>query len=248
MNNFIKICNLRSVIILFALISLNGNAQNNLMYNFPDNWREGKNPAERKQSLQIPESILQNISTIHLLESCLDYPYLSDIYFFENFQTGFNNVLEDFNGLRELLKREEVEKIILNKYYFIEANPNSFDSYTLVEKGQYCSKIHFIELLISQDNILDSLNDNEQYELLLKSFNFLKEKKLYKNVYGYSSYSSSAIITAKLLDLKGAFINTQKNEQMDLKVNRFIDKPVVIDKTLLEYIAGKAESILELKY
>ena len=58
-----------------------------------DEWKQ-LTIFERKASLQIPDDVLANISTEGLLETCLDFPYLFEIWFHgSNYQNGFEEEL-----------------------------------------------------------------------------------------------------------------------------------------------------------
>ena len=68
-------------------------------YEFPDisgmnDWMNPYIIRERLGALQIPDAILANISTGGLLETCLKFPYLIDIFHFNDFQQGFNVLVE----------------------------------------------------------------------------------------------------------------------------------------------------------
>jgi len=79
-------------------------------YHFPDiskmnDWERPNIIQERLTALQIPDAILASISTEGLLETCLEFPYLINIFHSENFQKGFEQLQAQFNGFREVLKR-----------------------------------------------------------------------------------------------------------------------------------------------
>lgn len=49
---------------------------------------------------QMPESLLQNLSTDELLEVVLDYPFYMDVYAYDNLKQGYESVKSKFNGLK----------------------------------------------------------------------------------------------------------------------------------------------------
>ena len=55
---------------------------------------------QRIATLQIPDVVLEKISTEGLLETCLSYPYLINVFFHDNYQQGFEGLMEEFNGFR----------------------------------------------------------------------------------------------------------------------------------------------------
>ena len=77
-------------------------------YEFPikpgtPEWGKIKTITERVKALQIPDAVLSSISTDGLLETCLEFPFLVDIFFYDNYQRGFEELKAEFNGFREFL-------------------------------------------------------------------------------------------------------------------------------------------------
>ena len=82
-----------------------------------NDWERPNIIQERLAALQIPDDILAKISTEGLLETCLAFPYLIDILHSNDYQQGFNGLVEKFNGFREILKRSDliVETVNISK-------------------------------------------------------------------------------------------------------------------------------------
>ena len=53
-----------------------------------DIWNQFKTAKERILALQIPDSVITQIPTEQLLELCLAFPYITDMYAFDNSQKG----------------------------------------------------------------------------------------------------------------------------------------------------------------
>jgi hypothetical protein len=110
-------------------------------YDFPikpgtDAWRAFNSHQEMLNACQIPESILQNMSTSGLVETVMNYPLLSDMLAFDNIQEGFNSVASSFNGLSTLLQRNDAGTVLLTKYRVMDpaAIPGNW---TDLQKGEY---------------------------------------------------------------------------------------------------------------
>lgn len=78
-------------------------------YEFPvksgtEEWKQFETIEKRIAALQIPEDVLTRISTEGLLETCLEFPYLLDILHGNHMQHGFEALMTEFNGFRELFK------------------------------------------------------------------------------------------------------------------------------------------------
>ena len=95
--------------------------QNSRKYEFPvkpgsAKWKTLKSHAKKLEVLQVPEDILSNISTEHLLQTCMNYPLYTNMIAFNNFQKGIEQIIIEFNGLQELLRRENGGTELLKEY------------------------------------------------------------------------------------------------------------------------------------
>jgi hypothetical protein len=140
-----------------------------------DAWKSLKNNAEKVQVCQIPGDVLATMNTKTLLNVCLDYPLLPDIFAFNNIKDGFGKFENDFNGFRELIKRDDAPKELLGLYKTLD--PMSIPGEgSILEKGAYVFGFSFIELFISYPSVIEKYSTKEKKEivgeLLLK-----KEKK-----------------------------------------------------------------------
>ena len=61
------------------------------------------------ESLNLPEDLMKEINTYTLLANTVNYPFFGAIIYYSNpdYNMGFEYVYEYFNGLRELLERED---------------------------------------------------------------------------------------------------------------------------------------------
>ena len=77
-----------------------------LQPNTPE-WKAIISRKDRAAACQIPADILPAMTTRALAETVLNYPFLSDMYAWNTTSIGFHVLLEDFNGLRELVSRSD---------------------------------------------------------------------------------------------------------------------------------------------
>ena len=83
-----------------------------------NDWQHPTIIQDSINALQIPDAVLESISTAGLLETCLEYPYLIEIFFSNDYKYGFETgLVAGFNGYRELLKRHDLAK---KKKFFFE--------------------------------------------------------------------------------------------------------------------------------
>jgi len=71
-----------------------------------DEWKNFESHIEMIEACQIPEIILENLSTAALAETVANYPLLTDLLAWSDASLGCQNLVSNFNGLEELLSRE----------------------------------------------------------------------------------------------------------------------------------------------
>ena len=72
-----------------------------------DEWFSIVCHADKVEMLQIPQEILENMTTDALVESVGNYPYFPDMDAFSTQELGYKAVRDGFNGLRELESRPD---------------------------------------------------------------------------------------------------------------------------------------------
>lgn len=133
------------------------------IYPGTEEWKEeSQNSAELREKLQIPENILIDMTTEELVDAVLDYPCFNELYFFDNMQTGFETMAETFNGVAELLNREDAGAILLSKYRVVsnDYDVNSVQDDFLESYKKICYKSN-IEVLLAQQDIVDDFTPEE---------------------------------------------------------------------------------------
>lgn len=118
-------------------------------------WAKLQSHTEMLEAIQIPDSVLEKITTWGLLESCFKYPLYGDCAAF-NDQVGYiNDLTQTFSGFKELLSREDAPKIIL--YFFRHWDVSLYPDFI---------KRNFIELTIGSDSFLSKLNERQLLYLI----------------------------------------------------------------------------------
>lgn len=125
-------------------------------------WKQIGSVEERIAALQIPKDILSQISTEGLLETCLAFPYLSDVLFYNDYQKGFDELIAEFNGYAELLNRPDLNNVLLNKYKNSNNNIESIQTFNLVEQGRFSFRYFVLEFMLAQDCVLKQLEPEEK--------------------------------------------------------------------------------------
>ena len=174
------------VSLLFALTSVCSQAQtnNNNCFDFPfkpgDNVWNGLSVNERINKLQIPEELVHNISTKDLLNICLDFPYLLDVFFADDFQKGFESLLLEFNGFKELMTRDDLLETTISKMEEMSTSLERMEKTNNIEKGRFSFKWFVLEMILAQDVIADKVIDDH----LKLCINNLTIKKSHPSIFG----------------------------------------------------------------
>ena len=70
-------------------------------------WIDMSGTIARRRASQVPDEILEHMTTDALLLTVLDYPFLVDIYAFDTIQMGYEAVRKHCNSLREFENRPD---------------------------------------------------------------------------------------------------------------------------------------------
>lgn len=70
-------------------------------------WAQLDSHNQKVDICQIPEAVLKNMTTQALCESVLNYPLMGDMLAYDNPDMGYTVILYSFNGLKELVQRED---------------------------------------------------------------------------------------------------------------------------------------------
>jgi len=153
---------------------------------------------------QMPQEILESISTDNLIKSLMNHPLFFIYSAYNNELDGVKVVLDNFNGFKELQKREDVADKILN--FYSESNVS-----TLIEstknfrnhKEYIIYHLDFLELIITTKQI-PTLFNQQNIERLEKIMYEKYEAKL-------SHINNISLFSIKKSLLLGAEIKLSKN-------------------------------------
>jgi hypothetical protein len=237
-------------IILCVIALMNGlfvYSQTSSIYKFPikqgsKEWERVKSINKRIELLQIPDTILKKISTEDLLETSLQFPYLTDILFADNFKRGFEVLTEEFNGFRELLKRQDLTNVLLNKYRNISSEITSIKFQSAIEQGKFSFRHFVLEFLLEQDIVLNNLNLEQEKQLFFLSFEHKKIKNSNAEIFSNLNLVPTHLLYAKKI-INDTNYKFESAEQKEVILN-FIQIPVYIDPQIID----KIETYIKIKF
>ena len=159
-------------------------------------WAELTSHQEMLDICQLPEEILTESTTEELFDIVLDYPLLIDISFYDSFEEGLLEVAKQFNGLNELLKREDLSKVVKEKYeresvpisqrvdyskITIENVNELLENDSELRKEVYLDSqekraLSFEESLLSSEMLFDRYTKGEKAAIVKEAYEKMKEK------------------------------------------------------------------------
>jgi len=152
-----------------------------LAYDYPikpgtEAWKKLSTKKEMIDVCQIPENVLFTLTSEELMDVCLAYPLLNDIFAYISVEEGVTKLFQEFNGIRELSKRKDAIRLFLEEYKRRLQNIDALaGAYTDVAKGDFIIGLSTLELLVSNSAILKSATDintvKEAVQILYDGYN-----------------------------------------------------------------------------
>lgn len=191
----------RLFLFLFCSVVALAHAQ---VYDFPlksgmEDWGNLKTEKERFAVLQIPEERLSSMSTRDLLITCLNYPRMGHFTAFNSYQYGMDLIIRNFNGLRELLKREDAPGELLSFYKQLYQSEGDLKKWG-VDQSYWSIRRCYFELLLSQDDIINKMSESDRAVLADEARSKLYYKMDHQSEYSKSDYFPTLRILNRTLE------------------------------------------------
>jgi len=217
-------------------------------YDFPvkpgtEEWKTFQTHNEMLKACQIPERILNNMSTAALVETVLNYPLLLDMMAYNNIQYGFDQVASRFNGLQELLNREDTGTELIARYHTMDPVAIE-DDWTDVEKGLYSFHFRNIEVTLAQEPILKNLTSAQRLDLLEESFIKYQGKRQLVDIYGKLGLESSVRLMGMILSHQENYASFIQKISEDIRLQAFLSSGSFSNDLVLSEILSQAEQFL----
>ena len=193
-------------------------------YDYPvkggtEEWRAFQTHDEMLKACQIPEDILNSMSTSGLVETVLEYPLYGDMRVYNTIQQGFEAVASQFNGLPELLNRKDAGTELLAIYSKMDPLDIE-DNWGDVQKGAYTFSIADVEILLAQNRILDNLS-RIQLEDLIAEARLKYTAKRQSAIYGPTGQGYSIWLMGKALQ-RADYLPFERQVDQDAAIRNFL--------------------------
>lgn len=163
-------------------------------YDFPlkpgtKEWKEFKgNVIEQRKACEIPQQILNNMTTRSLVVSVLNYPYINDLYGYPSYEHGLGVVIRTFNGLKELLTRADAGIELIKVYELLDENK--------LKRLKFKEwRLKNIELLLLREEIYSNLD----FAMKLELIKVLLDKQIIRKKMNLNSYTFTAKLLANIM-------------------------------------------------
>lgn len=183
------------------------------------------------QRAQIPDYLLNQMTTEQLINAVLHYPYLIDMLCYDTYSAGFESVSKYFNDLSELLNRKDSAQKLAER---LESTPvqrsHSVD-------GEAVMNGMFLDVLLAQPEFMNQFSEQETEEVLEMVDKTIEERLTQPDIYGeteaYMFYQAAnenieAYITY-------AVVYTPKNTPVNV-LAKGASTPVASQQYWIEYV------------
>ena len=193
-----------------------------------EEWKQFQSNEEKVRACQIPEEVLDSLSTEDLTDLCLRYPLLVDVFAFNFVNMGLDKLFSDFNGIRALYNREteDVSRILIQRYIHKIQSLSLLDKEdSNLEKFNLIISISVLEVLFSRIELRANESDEILKELLKALVSGYEEEKKYPDYFQFyePNFFARANLIYKIceqcLEKSLAMNNHFNNEEREL-INR----------------------------
>lgn len=164
-------------------------------YNYPvlpgtAEWADFTTRDQKIAVCQIPEPLLENMSTKSLALTVLNYPLLNDYIAYNDHLLAAENMAMEFNGYRELLQREDINAVLLDLYeeseVYTENKATTFRD-TSEELYNYFL-VPNIEYLLAYSQVYGNILDDTQQETFASELANKCQVRFDSNQFSQTSY------------------------------------------------------------
>jgi hypothetical protein len=208
-------------------------------------WQAFTTHDEMLKACQVPETILNTMSTAGLVETVLTYPLYEEWLAYNYPQQGFEAIKTQFNGIRELFNRKDAGEKLIEKYKTMDPAAIGKD-WTSEQRGFDSMSFQNIEILMAQDAILANLSETQYNDLIKQGLIKIQAKQQNQSIYGINGLESSAWVISKALK-QAKFETFLQKFQTDEDLQRFLDTGSFLSDTDLNQILSQAQQYLNEK-
>jgi len=191
-------------------------------------WNQLKTEEERIAALQVPDEVLAKLTSEEIVDLCISFPLFGYYTAFNTPQTGFSIMHSRFNIFEHLMNRSDVGKHLIDAYK--DADMKGFR--TLPFSNEFWTiKLHYLELVLSQTDVLRKLTPEEILELIQEARKKFSEKTVdpaFSSLYGILF---PVRMMANILDMEGLIDNNMRTANKSLQTG-FLEDVSLLDEII----------------
>lgn len=177
-------------------------------------WMQFESRDEMTRACQLEENMLSSLPTELLVEACLDYPFAYDFILVDDERFCVSDMIDSFNGLKELANRKEAVSYMINRYALLNKN----NSGSAAINKSYLLSQSFIELLLCDESFLKKMTADELERFKTIAIEKYNEKVESFDYYGIYSLKHSLVVLGEI-----AMAGNCISDKQDLEaVNYFV--------------------------
>ena len=212
----------KCMVLVYALCLLacvaNAQTEKKPVWDFPGKEERAslKNRKEMMEAYQIPQEVLNTLSTKDLAEICFNYPLYFEFTAFNDERKGISLMIERFNGLKELSNRKDGARELINIYQTL---PVFDENRQIIPDKQYpmLLKFDYLELLLSDDAFAKQMDEQTATALGKIVLDKYEGKLEHIHAYGIHGIRNSFLLGAIVLE------KSSRSAEQQAAVKQFIN-------------------------
>ncbi|MDZ7304875.1 MAG: hypothetical protein ONB44_22330 [candidate division KSB1 bacterium] len=205
----------------------------------------GKAWEEVRLAEQIPEATLSAMSTEELIQAYLNTRYPGYLLAYNNVQDAFEHACNEFNGLRELLEREDAPQKLIELYRRMD--PAAYEpDWQPVKKGSFTFSFVFVEALLAHESIQKKLTRSQVRTLLTELLKKNEYKTRHPEIYSIIGVQFNAYSIARLLESKGGESRISQALSQSPGVRHLLKTGRLQNSDVLSIVIQKAQEFLKM--
>jgi hypothetical protein len=209
-------------------------------------WEAFETHDQMLEATQIPEGVLSSLTTEELVEVCLNYPLYGDIFAYNSIQDGFrSNVVVNFNGVQELLRRTDNAQCLLDMLksddlLMLQSRKNIS---TTLQIGEAILRHSFLEVMMSQESVMVNTTAEQQTEIARIATRNLLIKESQPEFYSDQGIETSAYLLGTTLKMANSKTVLSPDLEMFLERGASRDVTLLIEELIYNSFALKSDAL-----
>ena len=171
----------------------------------PNVWKNFNTLEQMQEACQIPDNLLDKISTDDLVRICMEYPLALNYIAYNQELDGIKAVMNGFNGFAELKSRNDAAEALLSYYEnvdvdLIAANAKDLNNASKQKSAKEMSvlKLGYLELILASEFIPSLYNEPNASRMEMARYEKFESKMQYTDVFSIHSVSKSLLLGAQI--------------------------------------------------